>query len=276
MNPSSRRFSPLAGLELVCLAAILLLAACSQAVVPTPTGRPSPTRPAPTSTNLPATSTLTPSPSFTATPSPTPTATSIPSATPTPIPTYVVLRGEVTIEQAVCHYGPGKPYLYKYGVYQGSNLEILRRVALSDYVEVRAIGGTNPCWVRVDYLKIQGNWLDLQPVPADQVVLPISPYYGALSGVTAARAGDEVTLTWNGLDLRAGDDSLQAPYVVEAWVCQDGQQVFTPLGAYQTRLTITDQPGCAEPSHARLLAAEKHGYTPPVEVPWPPAPTPAP
>lgn len=219
-----------------------------------------------------------PVPTATATPSPTPTLTPTLSPTPTStftlIPTYVTLRGEVTIEQAVCHYGPGKPYLYKYGVYQGSNLEILRRVALSNYIEVRAIGGSNACWVRVDYLKIRGNWLDLQPVPADQVVLPISPYYGPLTGVSATRSGDQVTVSWNPLSLRAGDDSLQAPYVVEAWVCQAGEYIFIPLGAYSPTLTLTDQPGCDQPSRARALAAEKHGYTPPVEVPWPPAVSP--
>ena len=161
-------------------------------------------------------------------------------------------------------------------MYQGSNLEILRRVALSNYIEIQAIGGNNPCWVRVDYLNVKGNWLDLEPVPADQVVLPISPYYGPLTGVSAVRTGDQVTITWNPLGLRAGDDSLQAPYVVEAWVCQDGQFVFTPLGAYQPTLTLTDQPGCLETSHARVLAAEKHGYTPPVDIPWPPFATPTP
>ncbi|HMN62331.1 MAG TPA: hypothetical protein PJ988_18340, partial [Anaerolinea sp.] len=215
-------------------------------------------------------------PTATATSSPTSTPTLSPTSTrtPTPIPTYVTLRGEVTIEQAVCHYGPGKPYLYKYGVYQGSNLEILRRVALSNYIEVRAIGGSNACWVRVDYLEIRGNWLDLLPVPADQVVLPISPYYGPLTGVSATRSGDQVTVSWNPLGLRAGDDSLQAPYVVEAWVCQAGENIFTPLGAYSPALTLTDQPGCDQPSRARVLAAEKHGYPPPVEVPWPPAASP--
>jgi hypothetical protein len=36
-------------------------------------------------------------------------------------------------------------------------------------------------------------------------------------------------------------------------------------------VSVQDQTGCSEPSHARLFAAEKHGYTRPVEVPWPAA-----
>lgn len=259
---------------LLGLSLALVLSACAVATPSLPaTSEPTSTpRPSLTATSRP-TDTATPSPTPTATPSPSPTVT----VTPTPIPTYVTLRGKVTIEQAVCHYGPGAPYLYKYGVYQGSNLEILRRVELGNYIEVQAIGGNNPCWVRVDYMEIQGDWLDLQPVPADQVVLPRSPYYGPPTGVSAQRNGDVVTVTWYGITLRAGDDSEQTPYIVEAWVCQAGAFVFVPAGTYRNAVEIVDEAGCEQPSRARLTAAEKHGYTAFVEVPWPPAEsTPAP
>lgn len=245
------------------------LCACSLAPAPTasPTAPPAPT----------ATASATPSPlpsatltaTATLTPSATATATDTPSATPTPVPTYVKLRGEVVIEQAVCHYGPGKPYLYKYGVYLGNRLEVIRRVIGSNYVEIQAIGGDNPCWVRLDYLKLDGDWLNLEPVAADQVVLPLSPYYGPPTGVKAERSGDEVKVSWYGINVSPGKDSLQTPYIVEAWVCQGGQQVFIPAGAYMNAVTVQDEAGCAEPSRGRLLAAEKHGYTKPVEIDWP-------
>ena len=48
------------------------------------------------------------------------------------------------------------------------------------------------------------------------------------------RHGDEVVISWDPLYLRAGDDSEWFPYLVEAWVCQDGRLVFTPLGSYET------------------------------------------
>jgi hypothetical protein len=80
-----------------------------------------------------------------------------------------------------------------------------------------------------------------------------------------------VTVFWHPLILNAGDDSEQVPYIVEAWVCQNGQMVFLPASTYQTALAITDEPGCSEESHARFIAAEKHGYTRRVLVPWPPA-----
>ena len=80
-----------------------------------------------------------------------------------------------------------------------------------------------------------------------------------------------VTVFWHPLILRPGDDSEQVPYVVEAWVCQEGRFIFTPVGSYQTAVEIVDEPGCAEESHARFFAAEKHGYTRGQVVPWPPA-----
>ncbi len=218
-----------------------------------------------------ATPTETSTPTFTATATSTVTATPTATASPSAVPTYVVLRGEVTIAHAVCHYGPGAPYLYKYGVVAGSNLEIIRRVELGNYIEVQAIGGNNPCWVREDYFKIDGNLANVEPVDAGDVKLPLSPYYAAPANVNATRSGNEVTVSWNAVVLRAGDDSEQYPYVIEAWVCQGGQMVFTPLGTYQTTLTIQDEPGCDTPSHANLIAAEKHGYTPRVKIAWPPA-----
>lgn len=205
-----------------------------------------------------------------------PTVTPSPSSTPTmtPVPTYIKLRGEVIVDQAVCHYGPGAPYLYKYGVYRGSNLEIIARIQLGKYLEVQAIGGTNPCWLNPDYLKIKGDIQNLRPLSPDEVKLPQSPYYGPLTGVSARRDGDAVTIFWNGLKLRAGDDSEQTPYLIEAWVCQAGEILFNPVGSYKTAVKIADEQGCAEPSHGRIYAAEKHGYTRAVEIPWPQAATP--
>ena len=209
--------------------------------------------------------TITPTPTLTVTPSLTPTSTATPTGTATPIPTYAILRGKV-LEQANCRYGPGAPYLYKYGVYPGSNIELIGRNDLGSWVVIQAIGGSNPCWVKASLLAIKGDVMSLAPT---YLPLPASPYYNPPTGVSAVRQGDEVTVSWNGITLRAGDDSLQTPYVVEAWVCQDGQLLFTPVGAYADLVTIRDEPGCDQPSHARLAAAEKHGYTAWVEIPWP-------
>lgn len=224
----------------------------------------SPTAHPPTST-LTATETARPTATITVAPTETITETAAPTAT------FTKLRGEVIIDQAVCHYGPGAPYLYKYGVYKGSNLEIIARDEPGVYVEIQAIGGNNPCWVKAEYLDIKGSLESLELIPAEEVPLPWSPYYAPPSAVSARRDGNQVTVFWSPLQLRPGDDSEQVPYVIEAWVCQNGKVTFTPLGAYETALKITDEAGCIEPSHGRLLAAEKHGYTRPLIIPWPPA-----
>jgi len=45
--------------------------------------------------------------------------------------------------------------------------------------------------------------------------------------------------------------------------------VFIPIGAYTTQATVTDEPGCNQPSHGRVYGVEKHGYTPYLEIDWP-------
>jgi hypothetical protein len=273
MFPLKRHFS------FFLLAASMLLSACAPSPTLTPlvsTSTPAGVLPTSTPSPLPS-ATFTSFPTQTLTPVPTdtpaPTATPLPTDTfaPTPVPTYVKLRGEVIIDQAVCHYGPGAPYLYKYGIYKGSNLEIIARVEPGDYIEVQAIGGNNPCWVNPQYMQVKGDLKDVQPMDPAAVKLPQSPYYGPPAQVSAERSGTTVTVKWTALVLKAGDDSEQIPYIVEAWVCKDGVIQFLPTGARQVSIQIEDQPGCSQPSHAFLVAAEKHGYTRRKDIPWPQA-----
>lgn len=213
--------------------------------------------------------TQTPNPTITSTSTSTPTlmSTLVPSVTPFPSPsaTYAILRGTVLV-QANCRYGPGAAYLYKYGLYPGNNLEIIGRNDTGTWIVIQAIGGTNPCWVKASLLDIKGVVMGLAPA---SLPLPQSPYYGPLTGANALRSGNDVTISWHPLVLRAGDDSLQYPYLVEAWLCQAGQIIFTPIGSWEPILTVQDEAGCSEPSHARLYGVEKHGYTNWVEIPWP-------
>jgi hypothetical protein len=220
-----------------------------------------------------ATASLAPTGAPTATPVPThvPTRTATPAPTDvptaTPVPTYVILRGEVLV-RSNCRYGPGAPYLYKYGLVPGSNLEVIGRTDLGTWILVRAIGGNNPCWVKASLMDVKGDVMNVEPT---YMPLPPSPYYGPPSGVSAQRQGNEVHVSWNPINLHAGDDQAAASYIVEAWVCQAGQLIFTPVGSYYPSATVLDEPGCTQPSHARLLGAEKHGYTRAVEIPWPQA-----
>jgi hypothetical protein len=222
--------------------------------------------PAPSST---ATTASTGTASAARVPTQTATLTAIPTQRPTatPVPTYVILRGKV-LERSNCRYGPGAPYLYKYGLVPGSNLEVIGRTDLGSWILVRAIGGDNPCWVKASLMDVKGDVMNVEPT---YMPLPPSPYYGPPSGVSAQREGNEVHISWNPINLRAGDDQAAASYVVEAWVCRAGRLIFTPVGSYYPSATVMDEPGCAQPSHARLLGAEKHGYTRSVEIAWPQA-----
>ena len=218
--------------------------------------------------------TNTPLPSFTPTSSTTPTQTS----TPTITPTYAVLRGKVTADQLSCRFGPGVMYLFKYSVFKDTVLEIIGRMELSSWILIQAVGGNNPCWVNGEYIEVRGEISAVAPVDPHQV-LAWSPYYDALTGVSAERNGEVVTVFWNQLILRDGDSSEQVPYVVEAWVCRDGEIVFAPVGAYSLAAEVIDEPGCDQPSYARVMGAEKHGYTQWRVVEWPqanmlPSPTP--
>ncbi len=167
-----------------------------------------------------------------------------------------------------CRYGPGYPYLYKYGLVPGSNLDVIGRTDTGSWILIQAIGGNNPCWVKASLMEIKGDVMNVQPT---YIPLPPSPYYRPPTGVSARREGTEVIVSWNPISLRAGDDQAAARYVVEAWVCQAGRLTFTPVGSYTAEAVVPDEPGCSEPSHGRLVAAEKHGYTLPVEIPWPQA-----
>jgi hypothetical protein len=246
------------------LIAALISASCSGAVSTSPA--PTTALASPSATSSPAPSN-TLSPSAASSPTPSPTLTRTPTDTPTPsvTPTYAILRGEVLV-RANCRYGPGAPYLYKYGLVPGSNLEVIGRNDLGTWILVRAIGGNNPCWVKASLLDVKGEVMRVAPT---YIPLPPSPYYHPPTGVSAIREGDQVSIFWNPIALKEGDDSGQYPYVIEAWVCQDGRLTFTPLGTYQTVIKITDEQDCSEPSHGQLLGAEKHGYTRPVEIPWP-------
>ena len=236
------------------------------AIQPTDTATPTETLVLPS-----ATATEIPLPTPTDTPLPTDAPIPSPTFTPTIRPTYAILRGKVIPERANCRYGPGAAYIYKYGLVGGSNLEIIGRNEMGTWVLIQAIGGDNPCWVKAELMEIKEDVSSLEPLDP-HIVQAWSPYYAPLTNVSASRDENnpsKVTVFWSPLILRAGDDAEQVPYVVEAWVCQDGEIIFTPIGAYQTVAEVIDEPGCEEPSHGRVLAAEKHGYTKPVEIPWP-------
>jgi hypothetical protein len=220
--------------------------------------------PTKTPTVIPATAVSTPTetPIPTKTPLPAPTETSIPACSGT-------LRGVVIPDKVACYYGPGSMYLYLVGLRQGAPRDLFGRDDLGGWVLTRAHGDNISCWIKTDKLNISGDLSCLERIDPDNFNLPRTSFYGPLTGVSAARSGNQVIVSWDGITLRPDLDSLQTPYVIEAWVCRGGKFFFEPTGSYSTSATIIDEPGCAERSHGRVMAAEKHGYTLWIEIPWP-------
>jgi hypothetical protein len=230
---------------------------------PTETLSPSPTATV-TASDTPA-PTDTPTPAATDTPVYTPTITPTPSRTPTitPTPTYDPPDAHV-LEQANCRYGPGAAYLYKYGLYPDNRVEIYGRNDDGSWAYVRPWYYPDRCWVTVSVLDIFRG--DIFDAPVYYSRLPYSELYLPPETVSATRNGDEVTISWSPVWMTEDD---YRGYLIETWLCKDGELVFTPLRSDETTITVHDEAGCMAPSGGRVYTAEKHGYTQWRKVPWP-------
>jgi hypothetical protein len=218
--------------------------------------------------------TVTPSltPAISLTPSLTSTITRTPTITSTPEPPVVTI-----LVHSACNFGPGGAYLYKYGLNETSWMEVIGRNLDGSWLYVQGVHGWNPCWVKADLVSFNaGGDLSNYNVPIVYSVLPWSGLYRPPDGIQAFRSGNEVTIYWNAV--RMTDDDYRG-YLIEAWLCQAGQQVFKPVG-YMPPLDqnlgtlgikVVDEPGCLVPSSARIYTAEKHGYTGFMVIPWPAA-----
>jgi len=195
---------------------------------------------------------------FSPSPTYTPTITLTATITPTPAPIIAAV-----LEQANCRYGAGAAYLYQYGLYPGENYVLVARNMAGDWVYVQPRYGGNKCWANVMVFDIKGDVLSLAPL---RTLLPKTQFYYPPRGVHAVRQGNEVIVSWEDIPMSLDDDR---GYLIEVWLCQDGQYVFAALQTYQTIINIIDEPGCSEPSSGRLYGAEKHGYTNWVAIPWP-------
>jgi hypothetical protein len=302
-------FSPVlgatAGKALTLLLATAVLAGASifvpAALAPAPTAAQTPTSTPtslPTFTPIPASSdtsvatatqTLNPTSTLTETASATETLTSTVTSTPAPI--YQTLTGVIAnplSNLVACRYGPGDIYLYRFGPQNGIQMDISGKAEIHTLRETQTWlwglldGYTDPCWVNARFVRLNGDVSSLESVYPAKVNLPILPESGwrwpAPQNVKAFRLGDQINIYWDFYDVPLGErESESSPrYVLELWLCQDGQVVFAPRGAAESSLRVNDQAGCAELSHGQIYLAEKHGYIGPVQIPWPPYATPTP
>jgi hypothetical protein len=224
---------------------------------------------------LSSTPTFAPSVTATVPPSETPSPTVTPTFTPSATPTYAILTGTV-LESSACFYGPGAMYLYKYGLKAGSNLDVVGINVNTKgtwlYVQNMFARLPNPCWINAQNMKVAGDPALLEPAYPDKSPLPKSPNYPPPAGVFAGRDGDQVTISWDfTTPIPPGmRESTDSPYwLVELWTCQKGRIVFTPIGAFDSTIVITDETGCSQPSHGRIYLSDVDGYDGPSEIPWP-------
>jgi hypothetical protein len=213
--------------------------------------------------------TNTPLPTSTPSITPTPTKYRIPSATPTYTPPQIFI-----LVDTACYYGPSTAYLLKYGLFTLNSMTVMGRNPDGDWLNIKSQNDPlwNACWIRTDQVKF--NTGDIKNVPIVWMTYPWSILYEPPSAVSANRVGNEVTVFWQPVYMTEDD---YRGYLIEAWVCQGGKQVFRVIGhvtsyAGNTDMMaekVTDEPGCDVPSSARLYGVEKHGYTSYRQIPWP-------
>ena len=218
------------------------------------------------------TPTLTYTPTFTSTFTPTFTPTDTPTPTITPTftitftPTYDYPKIVVNKAHAACLYGPSTAYLWHYDLVQGDTGVVWGRAPVGTWLYVN-MDGKGPCWLARSVVDITG---DVNKMIVETIRLPITnALYAAPQNVQAVRRENEVLVSWDEVWMTEDDDR---GYFLDVWVCQGGNYLWVPVGLpdqYHASYTFTDEPGCSQPSGGKLYTVEKHGYTDPVDIPWP-------
>jgi hypothetical protein len=221
-------------------------------------------------TNTPAsTATFTPTetPTITLTPTLTLTQSIIPSPTITATPTFTFPAVTVN-KQAHCRYGPSVAYLHAADLYPDDAGTVRGRFRYSSWLYIKFDKLNYFCWVAPSVVDVLGDIssinyteLNLQSIGTNQ--------YGPPTGVVAIRDGNQVTISWEQVEMTGDKDR---GYLIEAFVCQDGAYLwwtFSYPDQYSTSYTVTDEAGCPAPSEGMLYTVEKHGFSKPVQIPWP-------
>ncbi|MBV6451134.1 MAG: hypothetical protein MHPDNHAH_01863 [Anaerolineales bacterium] len=234
-----------------------------------------------TATSLTATAaawTDTPTPTFTPTETFTPTATFTPTITLTPTitPTSTITATptfsfpSVTVnKQAHCRYGPSVAYLHAADLYPGDVGTARNRYVNSNWLYIKFDKLNYFCWVAPSVVDVVG---DVKTLAFKELNLQSigSNMYGPPNNVTATRAGNKVTITWDQVKMTTDDDR---GYLLELFVCQDTVYYWwtdSYSDQFTTSYTVKDEAGCAQPSSGKLYTVEKHGFSEPAIIPWPP------
>jgi len=199
---------------------------------------------------------------------PAPTETPGPTAPPQPTQFTPTVTLTVTVTTpANCRFGPSTTYAGPGAFKTGKTLEAIGRDAGGQWLLVREAGAKKSCWVNVITLNVQGDAATLDIAPVE---LLITPNYPPPSNISATRNGDQVVITWSDVPLTPQATYLDSHYFLELWLCNGGALTYAILATNNLFISVTDQPGCAEASHALLYTTTKEGYSQPAAIlPWP-------
>jgi hypothetical protein len=171
-------------------------------------------------------------------------------------------------KQAHCRYGPSAAYLHAADLYAGDKGTVRGQFIYSNWLYVKFDKLDYMCWVAPSVVDVVGDVstvgykeLNLQSIGSNQ--------YGPPKNVTAVRDGDQVTISWNRVEMTKDKDR---GYLLELFVCQNGNYLWwtdSYPDQYSTSYTVKDEAGCPEPSSGKLYTVEKHGFSDPVDIPWP-------
>ncbi|MBK9782652.1 MAG: hypothetical protein IPP55_21895 [Anaerolineales bacterium] len=222
----------------------------------------------PTATDTPAIVYITATPEP-ATETPAFTPTSEVTDTPTTTATAEATGPIATVnKQAHCRYGPAVAYLHAADLFAGDKGTVRYRALYSNWLYVQFDKLSYSCWVAPSVVDLTGDISTLKKIEPDLLRIG-SNMYGPPRNVQAARKDNEVTITWDQVEMTADDDR---GYLIEAFVCQDGAYLWwtdSYPDQYETSYTVKDEAGCNAPSWGRLYTVEKHGFSESVEIPWP-------
>jgi hypothetical protein len=148
-------------------------------------------------------------------------------------------------------------------MYTGDTATVWGRNNSGTWLWIQPDNLTYQCWIAASNVDVTGDIFSLRVAP---VRLPHSVLYGSPTGISAVRDGDQVTVSWQPVNMTEDDNR---GYMIEANVCQDGNLIWLAVATMETSYTFTDESTCSTASNGLLYTVEKHGYTDPVPIPWP-------
>lgn len=228
--------------------------------------------------------TKTPTPTFTFTPTETftPTITFTPTETLTPTPTFTPTVSAtptysfptVTVNKlAHCRYGPSVAYLHAADLNPGDTGTVRGRFIYSKWLFIKFDKLDYFCWVAPSVVDVVG---DVSKIALTKLNLQAigSNMYGPPKNVYAERNGNEVIIHWDQVIMTKDKDR---GYLLELFVCQGGYLLWwtdSYPDQFTTSYEVRDEAGCPEPSSGLLYTVEKHGFSEPAVINWPPPPQP--